>query len=102
MPGMDRLTPQERRRRAILEGLSMNTSSSATASSSTASAPARSTPAPTLLRSTNSTMLPSSRLTSAPKPKAPLSALAPEDEQLPELPTLNIKKRTKPWEDDFS
>lgn len=98
---MDGLTPQERRRRAILEGLSMNTSSSAavTVSSTSArvSAPTRFAPAP--LRQSNSTMLPSSRLTTA--PKVPLSAVAPEEQALPELPTLNIKKRAKPWEDDF-
>lgn len=101
----DGLTPQERRRRAIFEALEPNApmqSTSAPARSTTASVPSRSSGPP--LRASSSTILQSSRLTLPPRvPKvAPLSAAAAEEQALPELPTLDIKKRPKPWEDDFS
>ncbi|BEI91501.1 uncharacterized protein CcaverHIS019_0403210 [Cutaneotrichosporon cavernicola] len=103
----DGLTPQERRRRAILEALSPNPSPATT------SAPARATISSSLagprsnsvpLRPSSSTLLPSSKINfpmKAHKAK-PLSAAAAEVQALPELPTLDIKKRLKPWEDDFS
>ncbi|GMK58938.1 hypothetical protein CspeluHIS016_0603800 [Cutaneotrichosporon spelunceum] len=84
----DGLTPQERRRRAIIEAMSPNPPPA------TSSAPSRST------KPSTSTLLPSSRINFP--PKAPLSAAAAETQALPELPTLDIKKRLKPWEEDFS
>ncbi|BEI83721.1 hypothetical protein CcaverHIS002_0403250 [Cutaneotrichosporon cavernicola] len=99
--------PLLRRRRAILEALSPNPSPATT------SAPARATISSSLagprsnsvpLRPSSSTLLPSSKINfpmKAHKAK-PLSAAAAEVQALPELPTLDIKKRLKPWEDDFS
>ncbi|CAK9787080.1 unnamed protein product [Cutaneotrichosporon oleaginosum] len=98
----DGLTPQERRRRAILEAMPINPPSART--SATSSLVVAAPPRPSVIppKASSSTLLSSSRLNVASSGSSTKLSAAADTQALPELPTLDIKKRPKPWEGDFS